>query len=259
MGAAITAQNRTRHNPPMLISPNGCRYLSLPPGLPAGIMDDVIYTQTEIPFDAGDSLLLYTDGLTEAENADGQQYGEERTKSTVYDIVARHLTSPSDIVTALHQSVTEFSKIPLPDDITLLCIGIDRHIALNYDITEISRLETFVSQTASSYGWDQHLTQRINLILEEAVSNVINHSVPSVSNPKIDVYVSSNADGVWLEIHDDSPRFDPLACSPDVDTTSAAELRPVGGLGIFLIRKLVTSATYNYSDHKNHLRLYLQL
>lgn len=247
------------HNPPMFISDTICRYLSLPPGLPAGIMDDVIYTQTEMPFNAGDALLLYTDGLTEAENSESLQYGEERTRSTVCDIVSRHPTSPNNIVTALHQSVTEFSKIPLPDDITLLCIGVEKHVVLAYDISEIPRLETFVSQTAAAFGWGSPLTQRINLILEEAVSNIINHSVPTVSNPRIDVYIRSNADGIWLDILDDSPQFDPLASSPDVDITLSAELRPVGGLGIFLIRKLVNSATYNYSDNKNHLRLYLQL
>lgn len=243
------------HNPPIISDGNGCRYLTLPPGLPAGVMDDVNYTQTSIPFVPGAMIFLYTDGLTEAENSNGIPFGEDRLLSHMEGL---HTSKPDDVIASVNESVTDYSIMPLSDDITMMCIGSAPCISLSYDINEITRLANFIDSTACTYRWNADLTQKVNLILEEAVSNIINHSVPTHDKADITVALTDLCGDIQIDITDCSPPFNPLESVPEIDTNMPAEQRSVGGLGLFLISRLVSSAEYEYKDNKNHLRLYLK-
>lgn len=243
------------HNPPIISDGNGYRYMQLPPGLPAGVMDDVDYTQTSIPFAPGSMLFLYTDGLTEAENSDGIPFGEDRLLSLIEDL---HTSQPDDVIASVNEAVTDYSIMPLSDDITMMCIGTATRISLSYDINEITQLADFIDRTACTYRWNADLTQRVNLILEEAVSNIINHSVPTHDKADITVALTDLCGDIQIDITDCSPPFNPLESAPVIDTNLPAEQRPVGGLGLFLISRLVASAEYEYHDNKNHLSLHLK-
>lgn len=243
------------HNPPIISDGNGYRYLALPPGLPAGVMDGVDYTQTSIPFAPGSMIFLYTDGLTEAENSDGIPFGEDKLLSFIKGL---HTSKPDDVIASVNDSVTDYSIMPLSDDITMMCIGTTPCISLSYDINEITRLADFIDRTACTYEWNADLTQRVNLILEEAVSNIINHSVPIHDKADITVTLAKYKEGIQIDVTDCSPPFNPIEAVPEIDTNTPAEQRPVGGLGLFLISRLVASAEYEYHDNKNHLRLYLK-
>lgn len=243
------------HNPPIISDGNGYRYLAVPPGLPAGVMDDVDYTQTSISFATGSMIFLYTDGLTEAENSTGTPFGEGSLLSLIEGL---QTSKPADVIASVNEAVTDFSIMPLSDDITMMCIGSTPCISLSYDINEITRLADFIDRTACRYGWKADLTQRLNLILEEAVSNIINHSVPTHDKADITVTLAKYKEGIQIDVTDCSPPFNPLESVPEIDTNMPAEQRSVGGLGLFLISRLVSSAEYEYKDNKNHLRLYLK-
>lgn len=218
-------------------------------------MDDVNYTQTSIPFVPGAMIFLYTDGLTEAENSNGIPFGEDRLLSHMEGL---HTSKPDDVIASVNESVTDYSIMPLSDDITMMCIGSAPCISLSYDINEITRLANFIDSTACTYRWNADLTQKVNLILEEAVSNIINHSVPTHDKADITVALTDLCGDIQIDITDCSPPFNPLESVPEIDTNMPAEQRSVGGLGLFLISRLVSSAEYEYKDNKNHLRLYLK-
>lgn len=243
------------HNPPIISDGNGYRYLAVPPGLPAGVMDDVDYTQTSISFATGSMIFLYTDGLTEAENSTGTPFGEGSLLSLIEGL---QTSKPADVIASVNEAVTDFSIMPLSDDITMMCIGSTPCISLSYDINEITRLANFIDSTACTYRWNADLTQKVNLILEEAVSNIINHSVPTHDKADITVALTDLCGDIQIDITDCSPPFNPLESVPEIDTNMPAEQRSVGGLGLFLISRLVSSAEYEYKDNKNHLRLYLK-
>lgn len=247
------------HNPPLLIDSDGVRYLHLAPGLPAGVTDMVDYSQTELPFSSCDSIVLYTDGLTEAEDASGNPYGEDRLLSQLRHTDEAACYPPSELVADIYDDVAHYTSRPLADDITIVCIShTASHISLGYDISEISRLADFVQHTADNAGWSTALTQKVHLVLEEAVSNIINYSTTPLPGSNIEVTVVCNPDSVRLHIADSGEPFDSIASASEVDTTMSAEERPVGGLGLFLIRKIADSAHYQYTDNKNNLLLYLK-
>ena len=71
------------HNPPVMISGGEARLLRLDSGIALGVLEDIAYTQQEFAFRNSDMVFLYTDGLTEATDSTGVEYGEERLVKTI--------------------------------------------------------------------------------------------------------------------------------------------------------------------------------
>ena len=105
------------HNPPLTLT-DAIRELPVVPNLPLGIMSGMDFQEQEMPFHYDDSLFLYTDGLTEAENATHEQFGEERM------IAALHgRKSANSHLENIKGLVADFvGDAPQSDDLTILFI-----------------------------------------------------------------------------------------------------------------------------------------
>ena len=127
-------------------------------------------------------------------------------------------------------------------------------LTLPNDIETIPQLNEFIDTVAEEIGLDMSLTMSLNLAIEEAVVNVMEYAYPEGEQGNVDIEVS--ADDKWLTfiISDNGIPFDPTT-QEDADTTLSAEERPIGGLGIFLVRQLMDSINYQRKDGKNILTL----
>ena len=108
------------HNPPVALTAGEVRYLDVPKGIVAGMLEQAKFTEASLAIPVGGSVLIYTDGVSEAMNREGDFYTEERLLS-----VARTLPAldASGIVKSVHASVLAFaSDAPQADDITLLAV-----------------------------------------------------------------------------------------------------------------------------------------
>lgn len=131
----------------------------------------------------------------------------------------------------------------------------EQQIILPNDVAVISRLAEFINRVCEAAGVDEGFTMQLNLAAEEAVVNVMNYAYPP--GTKGDIEVSSRIAGntVTLVIRDSGVPFDPTA-KADADTTLTAEERPIGGLGIYLVRRLMDSIAYERTaDGKNVLTM----
>ena len=109
------------HNPPLLIRSNGTVVELREGGMVLGVFPDTAYEQAEVPLAAADRLVFYTDGITEARNQDGDEYGEERL--TAAAVEARKL-APEAMKDALLGAVNSFTGGRFEDDATLIVVGI---------------------------------------------------------------------------------------------------------------------------------------
>ncbi len=250
------------HNPAILSNSSGCRYLQLPAGLPAGIMPDMQYGQHEFPFMPGDTIFMYTDGLSEAENPEGVLYGQDKLL-TITDKAIVSLPSTSDIVSSVGEEIMKYSDGKYTDDLTMLCISAsdsDRlEIKLKYEISEIATLMSAIRKTGETYHWNEELVNKIMLIAEEAVTNITNHTPTPYPIEEIEFGLRQIGDQVEMIIKDSGPQFNPLQESPKVDPTLPLEERGIGGLGIFLMHQLSHSMEYEYNENKNILKFTLKL
>ena len=107
------------HNPPLLMRHDGeCIRLD-DGGRVIGAFTDSNYTQREIKFYEGDKLLLFTDGVTEARNAAGEEFGEERLLECVRSYRGRHA---AELRTMILNEVTQFCSDNFDDDAALMVV-----------------------------------------------------------------------------------------------------------------------------------------
>jgi sigma-B regulation protein RsbU (phosphoserine phosphatase) len=101
---------------------------------------------------------------------------------------------------------------------------------------------------------DMAIAIQMNLAMEEAVVNVMDYAYPAGTVGDVTIEAESDDNQLQFTIIDSGTPFDPTA-KEEVDTTLSAEERPIGGLGIHLVRQLMDSINYERIDEKNILTL----
>ncbi|HQR35631.1 MAG TPA: SpoIIE family protein phosphatase [Blastocatellia bacterium] len=110
------------HNPPLLLRKDGECFPLEQGGPVLGIFKDQMFDQAEIALASGDRLLLYTDGITEAENENGEEFGEERLLSLLR---SHRQLSAQALQQTVMAAVTEFCGGNFQDDATLLVLAVE--------------------------------------------------------------------------------------------------------------------------------------
>ena len=127
-------------------------------------------------------------------------------------------------------------------------------LTLPNDVQEVPQLAAFIEEVCESNGVDMMTTMQMNLALEEAVVNVMNYAYPEGTKGYVDISVQTDSSGLTFVISDSGKPFDPTT-REEVDTSLPAEQREIGGLGIFLVRKMMDDIKYEYKDGHNILTL----
>jgi anti-sigma regulatory factor (Ser/Thr protein kinase) len=115
-----------------------------------------------------------------------------------------------------------------------------------------------MAERVESFGAAQRLPAEVvnalNVVLDEAVSNAINYGYDAGARGEIAVRLRRAPDRVLVEVEDDGKPFDPLQAPPP-DLTLPLEERPIGGLGIHLIRNLMDEVAYARVGGRNVLKM----
>ena len=130
----------------------------------------------------------------------------------------------------------------------------EKSIILANDISEISRLYEFIEELGNDFSLSPDIVFNLNLVLEEAVVNIINYAYPKEEHESIYLSARMHEGSIILVLTDTGKEFDPTA-APEADVTLSADDRQIGGLGIFLIRQIMNEVRYERIDGKNVLTL----
>lgn len=131
-------------------------------------------------------------------------------------------------------------------------------LALKNNIEEINRLHSFIEEVGEVFALPMKTVMNLNLVLEEAVTNVIMYAYPKEEHEYIHLTAKEQEGKLIFILTDSGKAFDPTQ-APDADITLSADDRPIGGLGIFLIRKIMNEVKYERIDGKNVLTLEKEL
>ena len=99
------------------------------------------------------------------------------------------------------------------------------------------------------------LSFNLNLVLEEAVTNVIMYAYPQDEEHTMTLKAWTEDGKLTFQLSDQGKPFNPIKEAPQVDTTLSAEERDIGGLGIFLIQQMMDEVEYEYKDNSNVLTM----
>lgn len=129
-----------------------------------------------------------------------------------------------------------------------------KEIHITNELSQLVALSDFVTQTSNEIGLDERMCMRLNLALEEAVTNVILYAYPGEKNKDITIRMEKNSGRLKITLVDSGIAFDPTAKATP-DTSLPLHERPIGGLGIHLIKQMMTSVTYSREGNKNILTM----
>ena len=130
----------------------------------------------------------------------------------------------------------------------------EKSIILANDISEINKLSQFIDEIGEEFSLTPDTIFNLNLVLEEAVANVINYAYPKEEHQSIFLSAKLQDSSIVFVLTDTGKEFDPTM-APEADITLSAEDRPIGGLGIFLIRQIMNQVKYERIEGKNVLTL----
>ncbi len=134
-----------------------------------------------------------------------------------------------------------------------LKIGADSEAS---DADTLQYIQGSVEELGEREAWPESLTFKVNLVLEELGLNILTHGGKGMERrPEIEIALTSEDHALTIEVLDDGHPFDPLQDSPNPDLAATIEGRPIGGLGIHLVRNLMDDLHYQRDAGKNRLTL----
>jgi len=245
------------HNPPAILHDDGqIEWITQSGGPIAGVVESALYTSGAclLPLEA--TLVLYTDGVTEAMDSKGQLYGEERLSTTL-----AHSAPPSDchaVIQRILDDIHHFAgDAEQSDDITMLLLR-RRNTAT---ILELSIANTATSQQEAMSKLDDFLEVRqvaparqyaIRLAFEEILTNIVKYAYTETSGETISARLCLDTPATLTFVDTGRP-FDPLKEAPAPTLEGDAAERPIGGLGLHLIQSMGMTLTYQRDNEQNIL------
>jgi len=213
--------------------------------LPLGIREGEIFNQISVPFESGDLLLFYSDGVTEARNFAGELFGVDRNGKL----------EPEALVEAIRKATVTFSGSGrLIDDLTCVALKIQEpplalaraEIEIRSDLKELSRAREFVRTFC------RHLPSPVNddcvgaveLAVNEAASNIMKHAYHGRTDQWIRLEAEAFPNQISFRLHHLGDPFDPSAVSPP-----ALDGSQESGFGMYLIIQSVDEVRY-YRDER---------
>ena len=243
------------HNPPILLQSEEAGYLELADNLLIGVEIDKDYSSRTLQLGNGDTLFLYTDGLTEAENSQKELFGEVRTLEIAQKLCG---ASAEEQIKAMQSAVKQFvGEAEQSDDLTLLAIrylSTKEQLTLTNNIQELERLEPFLENFFNRNNLDVTLLPSVNLALEEALANVIMYAYPKGVQGEVSLSTNIKGEDILMEIKDKGTPFDPLQ-QQEANLDLPLEERQIGGLGIHLIKEIMDEVEYACVGGRNVLKM----
>jgi len=246
------------HNPPLLgKGREGYTYLRERGGFVLAGMEGTEYRQKELRLECGDTLFLYTDGVTEANDEKGSLYGEKRLSELLN---GRTEAEPRQLAEAVWSDIQDFQgKAEQFDDITMLVLKYRGTSVSRYQNTgaasllRMEEVQSFVEKSFAEYHVPQKTVRRFLIAFDEIFSNICRYSKAKEAAVECRL---ENGKAV-LVFEDDGVEFDPLE-RPAPDVKEPLENRKAGGLGIYMVRELMDEVAYERREGKNRLTMAIQ-
>ncbi|MCR2802435.1 ATP-binding protein [Paenibacillus soyae] len=134
---------------------------------------------------------------------------------------------------------------------------IARAIRLYNRIDELPRLNEGLEALGADLGWPGRSVMNLMLACEELVVNIVHYAYPEGGEHVIEVDVRATSDSVEISVSDGGVPFNPLETDNDPLSLLDMDLeeRPIGGLGIFFVQKIMDDVQYEHAGGMNRVRM----
>jgi sigma-B regulation protein RsbU (phosphoserine phosphatase) len=250
------------HTPPSLRRADICESIELLDGPALGLAENLEFPVNVLQLEPGDLLAIYTDGVDEAFNAEGEQFGIE----AMNELLLQHLPLP-ELGQASFDAVDRHAgSTPQSDDITVMLLelsasrhrGETRQLRLSSNEQTVGQLLKWLSALLSQWQLDAGLQSEMTLVAEEVTSNIIKYAeLPAEAELELTVTLSKHS--LSMTFSDPGIAFDPLKEARRSALGTDTDHAEIGGLGVHLLEAITDRQEYRRSDDRNQLRLVKQL
>ena len=257
-GLAINAG----HEHPVLMRRDGKFELVVYRHSPAiAIMEDIPYREHEFELHPGDRLFVYTDGVAEATNTENKLFDTER----LLDVLNENRdSSPKELLAAVKGGIDSFvDGAEQFDDITMLCLDYFgpknedsfKEFSIEAKEENLDELLDFIDGNLEEMDCPMKIQTLINVCVEELFVNISKYAyAPNIGTATVRIENLKDPNRVSITFIDSGVPYNPLE-KLDPDVTLTLEERPVGGLGIFMVKKRMDDVRYEYKDNHNILTI----
>ncbi|MFA6597418.1 MAG: SpoIIE family protein phosphatase [Ignavibacteriaceae bacterium] len=254
------------HNLPFVVSSNGTvKKIEKTGDIAVGIIENYQYRLAKIMLAEDDTLFLYTDGITEAQNLSDELYSEKRLELF---LSSQGLSSAKEIVVNSISAVKYFSDAaPQSDDITSFALKwikpmdpdqfkngrllSSQELVIHNSNEEITKAINELLIFCKALNFSLSVIYKLRLVMEEILVNAISYSFPDEKSHYIQIKIKSYVGNVVMEFLDDGVEFNPLDV-PEPKDIPLEERKP-GGIGIYLVKTLMDKFEYRRINGKNKL------
>jgi sigma-B regulation protein RsbU (phosphoserine phosphatase) len=329
-------------------------------GVALGVMEDLDYDTGSFALTPGETVLLYTDGVTEAQDAREALYEEPRLMGQLGQSVK---LEPEGLIAAVQGAVEAFvGDAPQFDDITMLALRFDRasaehgggeepqrrlmltgfkptaaepapppppppapvarpvavtgqiprptaaqpapgkltvrigkpvpasqvasqgvaavaevlrpqpskaepmpppasahrrlEVTISNDLGELERLAALVDDFVQKNALPDKIAFNLNVCLDELITNIVSYGYDDDRHHDIKVMFTLDGETLVTEIIDDAKEYNPFVEAPEPDLDAGVDDRPIGGLGVFLVKEFMTRTDYRHEDGRNTTTLW---
>lgn len=247
------------HNMPYLQKQGGIfKQIHSKPNYPLGVMPDAQFTENEILLKYNDTIFIYTDGITEAEDSDGNLYGEEK----LADVLNENKTETvQNLIKKVGNDVLHFTNDAVQsDDITMLCLryqGESKTVPAQIKYEE--QVVEFFFNILQKNNCSEEIQNEFGIMIDEIFTNISLYAYPEEKgNVTVFCSVGGYPKTIKMQFIDSGIPFNPLN-SVEENLDAPVHEREVGHLGVFLVKNLADQATYEYKDEKNILTIFKTL
>ena len=214
-------------------------------------MEGIRYRSGIVQLQPGDKIFQYSDGVPEAMNRKNEQYGMQRLGKV---LAQNSEKTPAELLPAIKADLDAFvGEAEQFDDITMLCVKFNTKdqrsdISVTPDKDSIKTVTEFMERTLEEWEAPMKVLIIFDIAFYEIYSNIVYYS--GATNAKITVTASDEKLSLLFE--DDGIPYNPTTAK-EPDVTLSAEERDIGGLGIFMVKKMAADIHYENTDGKNRL------
>ena len=128
-------------------------------------------------------------------------------------------------------------------------------LCLPTKLDQLDRIYNAVDELGEAEDWPPGMVYQVKLVLEELGVNIVTHGHDNDPEHEFEIILDSETDVLTIELRDEGQAFNPLTDCPEPDLESGLDDRPVGGLGIYLVRTMMDELNYRREDNKNILTI----
>lgn len=232
-------------------------------GIPLGVMEEYGYAAQSADLAEGEVLFMATDGVWEARDREGEMFGKKRILAIVRENAHK---SAGAIRQAVMDAVEGFQGNGQEDDIAVVVVKKEagetpmaRH-SISFRMTNKENCFKCFQPKVEAFGMEHGLHPKIvfhlTLVLDELTTNIISYGYADFDEHPIDVTIALDGDLLTIRVEDDAEPFNILeAPDPELDVPLEDRTKPVGGMGIHLIRNMVHGIHYQREGDRNVLTL----